>query len=226
MDPDWSDERARIRWVTEILADPERAKPKTNAGPAYDFQRAYAGQPEIELHAEGGIVIWADGLHVDPDGIVAAEAKHVSKPERSPHIGRMPYGQKENDRRFDNEVDRYTAVIRDPSNPVGRLRIITNDREAADYLAARARRVMGDDQHHLEIRVEDRGRDRPSPGREPIGLAEARSRLAGREQDTGRAEGSEQELRAREVRRRNAGKLRQAERQASRGDDTDRDRGR
>lgn len=46
-------------------------------------------------------------------------------------------------RDFDDEMERYGAVLSDPSNPVTRLRIITSTRAAADYLGARARRMLG-----------------------------------------------------------------------------------
>jgi hypothetical protein len=44
---------------------------------------------------------------------------------------------------FDDEMARYGVAIRDGSNPVARLNIITNTETAAAFLGARARSLLG-----------------------------------------------------------------------------------
>ena len=44
---------------------------------------------------------------------------------------------------FDSEMNRYRRLVEDPSNPVSRVRIITNTEDGADYLRQRARRLLG-----------------------------------------------------------------------------------
>src|SRR5690348_4611458 len=44
---------------------------------------------------------------------------------------------------FDREIQRYGALVRNPDNPVRRLRIITSTQAAADFLGARARKILG-----------------------------------------------------------------------------------
>lgn len=40
-------------------------------------------------------------------------------------------------------MNRYRHLVEDPSNPVSRVRIITNTQDGADYLRQRARRLLG-----------------------------------------------------------------------------------
>jgi hypothetical protein len=88
--------------------------------------------------------IWADGLHVDADAVVAAEAKFVSRPGRSLYEGDLPPALAEELLvPFDSEMRRYGAVIRDPNNPVSRLRLIASTPQAAEFLGARARSILG-----------------------------------------------------------------------------------
>jgi hypothetical protein len=92
-------------------------------------------------------------LAVDPDTIVAVEAKFVINPGRSLHEGKAPAFLW---RDFDGELARYAKVVRHPDNPVGRLRIVANTRAAADVLGARARRILGDD-IDIDVRYEPEG---------------------------------------------------------------------
>jgi len=62
--------------------------------------------------------IWADGISLDP----AIQEKLM--------------------RRFDEEMRRYGVALNDPATPVGRLRLVTNTPEAAQYLGDRARTLL------------------------------------------------------------------------------------
>ena len=89
-------------------------------------------------------MIWADGLQVDPDAVVVAEAKYVESPSRSMYEGKVPPALL--DRLllpFDREMERYGKLVEDLENPVSRIRIITSTQAAADFLGARARRLLG-----------------------------------------------------------------------------------
>ncbi|MGV1008799.1 MAG: restriction endonuclease fold toxin-2 domain-containing protein [Dermatophilaceae bacterium] len=44
-------------------------------------------------------------------------------------------------REFDREMARYGQIPADPSNPVGRLRIVTNTEKAVEFLTSRARQT-------------------------------------------------------------------------------------
>jgi hypothetical protein len=102
------------------------------------------GDREVLL-GEGDGAIWADGLQIDPDAVVVAEAKFIESPGRSSmYEGKTPPGMA--DRLmlgFDREIQRYGALVRSPDNPVRRLRIITSTQAAADFLGARARKILG-----------------------------------------------------------------------------------
>lgn len=132
------------------MSDPLTSRAFTRTQPWGDYQRQVAGHREARLgkkdvgpqHEDERI--WADSLHLDPDTVVAAEAKYVSSPGRSLYEGQVPPALREvllAD--FDFEMDRYAKVIADPDNPVGRLRIIASTQAAADFLGARARRILG-----------------------------------------------------------------------------------
>jgi hypothetical protein len=81
---------------------------------------------------------------VDLDGVTAVDAKYVIEPGS----GRAMYEGGRPDfllRDFDDEMIRYGAAIRDGSNPVARLNIITNTETAAEFLGVRARSLLGPD---------------------------------------------------------------------------------
>jgi hypothetical protein len=139
----WSDPEARRQWVDQWLADPTHLERETHAGPEYDFQRRYAGEYQVKLRIPDGTQIKADGLTVDPDTVVALDTKYVVAPGggRQLYEGGRPEFMY---RQFDHEMERYAKVLREVSNPVSRLRLITNSERAAEFLAARARKILGD----------------------------------------------------------------------------------
>lgn len=141
----WSTSGARQQWVDRWLADPRHVVPERHPGPAYDYQRAHAGDVQVQLRThDDSVEILADGLHVDPDKVVAVDAKYVVHPDSGRSVyegGRPEFLYKE----FDDEMRRYAAVVRDPENPVDRVRIVTNTDKAARYLAERASRILGPD---------------------------------------------------------------------------------
>ncbi|MGY0388911.1 restriction endonuclease fold toxin-2 domain-containing protein [Nocardioides sp. WG-D5] len=141
----WTDQGARDEWVREWTSRPGIATPERGSGPAYDFQRKHAGSDTIRLQADfGKTEIVADGLHVDPDDVVAVDAKYVLKPgsPKSMYEGKRPDFLL---RDFDREMKRYSRVVRDTANPVSRIRIVTNTDLAGEFLGARARRMLGED---------------------------------------------------------------------------------
>lgn len=148
---DWSDPVRRQRWVAERYADGNTSmrRPANLSHPGDQaYQLRTAGPDEIRLVTpHGNQEIWADGLHVDPDGVVVVvDAKHVRSPGRSLYEGTVPDRMVDQlIRGFDGEMERYAAVIRDPGNPVSRLRLFTSTPEAVEFLTARARRLLGPD---------------------------------------------------------------------------------
>ncbi len=139
----WASSQARENWVRQLLADPSLTKPATgNAAPDV-FQRTHLGPTEVKLTSHGE-AIWADGLQLDPDKVVAADAKYVLDPGHPKAMyegGRPEFVY----RQFDDEMRRYKLVLEDSSNPVARLRIVTNSEAAARFLAERARGILGPD---------------------------------------------------------------------------------
>jgi hypothetical protein len=79
---------------------------------------------------------------VDPDTVVAMEAKYVVKPSSSSYEGDFPEFMLF---KFDREMVRYRGVLEDGVNPVTRLRLVTNTERAAEFLEARARETLGPD---------------------------------------------------------------------------------
>lgn len=123
-----------------------------------DFQRRHAGEHEIRLTTDDpDDAIWADGIAVDPDTVVAVEAKFVDKPSRSMYEGKVSQPMLDVLLvRFDNEVKRYGKVIRHGDNPVSRLRLVVSTEAGGAYLGARARRLLGDD-IDLDVQVRTEG---------------------------------------------------------------------
>lgn len=135
------------RWLDALRAapdvGPERAR-RTVVGsaPWAEYQRTWAGPEEFRLGA-GGDTIWADGVHLDADGVVAVEVKHVDQPGgASMYEGSRPEWLL---RDFDDEIRRYRAVIEDGGNPVDRLRLVVSTPAAAEFLGDRARALLGPD---------------------------------------------------------------------------------
>ena len=68
----------------------------------------------------------------------------LSTPGSSPYTGTMPpFLQEQALAKLDDQLLRYRAIVDDPGNPIDRLRLITNDPQAAEYLLARARQLFG-----------------------------------------------------------------------------------
>jgi hypothetical protein len=136
--------------VNERLTDPKNTKPVTSTKDWAHYQRRTTGPVEVKL-GEGKKTVWADGLQVDPDAAVVAEAKYVAAPGRSMYEGKVPPAMLDfllAD--FDSEMDRYRQLVQDPGNPVSRVRIITNTPDAADFLRHRASRLLGP---HIDLDV-------------------------------------------------------------------------
>ncbi|MFD7157633.1 restriction endonuclease fold toxin-2 domain-containing protein [Kribbella sp. NPDC059898] len=143
----WEDPARRKQWVEDWVGESAHVKAVTSGAPWADFQRANAGDYEVALETdEPDVGIWADGLAVDPDRVVAVEVKYVARPARSLYEGNAPQHILERAMGgFDKEMERYARVIRYAANPVERMRIVTNTAAAAAFLGDRARKVLGDD---------------------------------------------------------------------------------
>lgn len=88
--------------------------------------------------------IWADGIESDADTVVAVEVRYVAQPGSSPYEGLGPDTVREDVLDvFDTAIARYEQVIADDSNPITRLRIITNTEAAARFLERRAILILG-----------------------------------------------------------------------------------
>jgi hypothetical protein len=133
--------------VEDWVADPAHVKPVTSGEPWAGYQRANAGSHEVALPTDDPSVgIWADGLAIDPDRVVAVEVKFVTRPGRSLYEGSAPVQILERAMGgFDKEMERYARVIRYAANPVERIRIVTNTVAAASFLGDRARKIVGDE---------------------------------------------------------------------------------
>ena len=147
----WVDPQNQINWLTDLQNGPDTGPMElrtrrtiNNNEPYADYQRRVAGPEEYRLRSSTDDPIWADSVHIDPDGVVAVDAKYVKQPgtPSSMYEGTSPEFLL---REFDGEMPRYGAVIRDPANPVARLRIITNTDKAAEFLSSRARTLLGPD---------------------------------------------------------------------------------
>jgi len=148
---DWSDPVRRQQWVADRYADANADMRRAARGRPDDlaYQVRTAGDDEIRLvTSDGRTAIWADGVHVDPDGVVAVDAKHVRSPGRSMYEGTVPAGMRDRlMREFDEEMRRYGAVLNDPGNPVDRLRLFTDQPAAAAFLRQRASGILGPGVH-------------------------------------------------------------------------------
>ena len=139
----WDDPALREQWVEDLRNGPD-AHPQATAADWADYQRQVAGDTEFTLRG-GGRRVNADGVTLDPDTVVALEAKYTGNPLNSPYNGaasRFMLDRLLAD--FDGEIVRYGAVMDDAGNPVTRLRIVTSDPAAAPFLEARARAILGD----------------------------------------------------------------------------------
>lgn len=123
----------------------------TSDAPWAEYQRQVAGPKEVRL-GKGDDVIWADGLTTDPDTVVVAEAKRVKNAGSGMYEGKVPPRILDRlFRGFDDEMRRYGELLKDPDNPVSRVRIIASTQAAAAFLEARARSILGP-QADLQVR--------------------------------------------------------------------------
>lgn len=149
----WESAERRERWARDRLKDPGNIYAQPSTEPWADYQRKHAGPHEVDLHFRvrpgenpdgDNNDIWADGLVVDPDTVVAVEAKYVGNPGRSLWEGNIPARMQDRLMTgFDGEMRRYRRLVADPANPVRRIRIVTNSPGAVDYLEQRARQILG-----------------------------------------------------------------------------------
>jgi len=119
--------------------------------------------PEVKLKSGDPLDdVWADGIEVDPDTVVAVEVKYVVRVERSMYQGDLPQPFLDTLLyKFDAEIERYGKVIRHPDNPVGRLRLIVSTEKAKTYLSARVRRILGND-IDLDVQVRPKKKEKPA----------------------------------------------------------------
>lgn len=146
----WVDPAERVRWFDDLQNGPSSGADQTRRVIStdqtwMDYQRQWAG-PEEYLLRSGDRTIWADSVHLDPDGVAAIDAKFIKSPGSSIYEGSAP--PKVVDavmKQFDGEMTRYAEVINDDQNPVARLRLYTSTPEAAAFLTERARAIVGPD---------------------------------------------------------------------------------
>ena len=144
----WANPQARADWVNDLKNSPDtgplRTRRTTTTEDAWaDYQHRVAGPEEYRIPI-GDEAIWADSVRVDLDGVTAVDAKYVIEPGSGWAMyegGRPDFLLRD----FDDEMIRYGAAIRDGSNPVARLNIITNTETAAEFLGVRARSLLGPD---------------------------------------------------------------------------------
>lgn len=113
---------------------------------AQGFQTTHAGPDEVRISGEGQTV-WADGVRYDPaTGGVAVEVKFVDNPGGSSiYEGTAPpFILDDAMDKFDNEIARYAAAIRDPATPLTQLDLITSTPAAQQFLAARMEQLAAE----------------------------------------------------------------------------------
>jgi uncharacterized protein YukE len=110
---------------------PTRQTPASTASSRYEIQQT--GPLNYEMRA-GDVKINADGFRVID--AAALDAKHVGSSTRSPYVpgSDLPdFVRQKILSQFENELQRYRAVIESGSTPVRGLEIITNDPRAVSY---------------------------------------------------------------------------------------------
>lgn len=116
----WADPEARQRWYDDWTANPDNWQASRSGVPWAGYQEEQVGEMEYKLVTDDGDEIWADGLVLEPDTVVAVEVKYVSRPKRSMYEGTVPPGIRDKLLRdFDDEMTRYGNVVRSEGNPVG-----------------------------------------------------------------------------------------------------------
>jgi uncharacterized protein YukE len=145
----WADPAERARWIDELYDAPTEEsgahrRAVTSTAPWAQYQVQATGSA-FEYRLTGGSgKIWADHVRLDADGIAAMDAKLVTTPGRSIYEGNAPpFVVDRAMAKFDDEIERYVAVINEPGNPVARLRIPTSTQDAVAFLQARAESIAG-----------------------------------------------------------------------------------
>ena len=145
----WDDPLARARWIDELYDEPlggrdASRRAVTSNAPWARYQIEATGS-EFEYRVTGGDRrIWADHVRLDPDGVTAMDAKHVQAPGRSAYDGgASPARVEKVMAKFDDEIERYVAVIQDESNPIARVRIPTSTEDAVTFLQNRVDSIVG-----------------------------------------------------------------------------------
>jgi hypothetical protein len=128
---------------------PTKPTPSSTAAGRYEIEQT--GPLNFEMRA-GDVKIDADGFRtIDAS---ALDAKHVGSGTRSPYVpgSDLPdFVRQKILGQFENELQRYRAVIDSPSTPVRGLEIVTNDPRAVPYFEEML------DKHGITGRVVVRG---------------------------------------------------------------------
>lgn len=145
----WEDSAERARWLEDYTRGPVEENPNLRRIPLNRpedfFQLGETGLLETRISGLGKEV-WADGVMLDPDAVAAVEVKYSGTPGRSPYTGTAPPFLVERAmEKFDDHITRYAAALADESNPVARMRLVTNEQAVADFLGPRARTILGPD---------------------------------------------------------------------------------
>lgn len=145
----WEDPVERARWLEEYAGGSVAENPNLRripaTGPANLYQLDQTGPAEVRFTTNGQ-VSWADGVQLDSDAVAAVEVKFSGTPGRSPYTGTAPAFITDPEMlRFEGQIRQYGEVLADGSNPVARLRLVTNEQAVADFLGPRARALLGPD---------------------------------------------------------------------------------
>ena len=138
--PDWSDPAERKKWFDGL-----KTQRVHSSSPAYSYQHRVLGTDvERRLVSDGGEEIFADAVTPDGSAYIAWDAKHSGGGRGSLYEGNAsPKLQDILISSFDDEMQRYKAIIKSDNNPVNRLILVTNTPEAQAYLYQRALKALG-----------------------------------------------------------------------------------
>jgi hypothetical protein len=101
----------------------------------HDFQVENVGPREVLVQG-GGAELWADGVNSE-EGLLQ-EAKFASNPDNSPYVPGSAAGAEVTNGieiRLDDQLEKYAAIVNDPTNPIRGLQMITNNEGTAQWLA-------------------------------------------------------------------------------------------
>jgi hypothetical protein len=138
--PDWSDPAERKKWFNGL-----KTQRIHSSSPAYSYQHRVLGTDvEREIVGDDGVKIFADAVTPDGSAYIAWDAKHSGGGRGSLYEGNAsPKLQDILISSFDDEMQRYKAIIKSDNNPVNRLILVTNTPEAQAYLYQRALKALG-----------------------------------------------------------------------------------